>query len=169
MALPESMQWTKLIARFPGDICTTHVASVPRIKRKVKSKWAWSTFPYSSWSLWVGESSLWLLKLKKCEINVPNFRCLENKRKIMQFLWISCSNKKKEKEVRLHQDTTVDILVTLIFHDQCFQLLSIPRCRGHPKILLWMVYNTAPAPVLSIGSLVFRAQKLIHGDIYIYE
>ena len=75
---------------------------------------------------------------------------------------------KKEKEVRLHQDTTVDILVTLIFHDQCFQLLSIPRCRGHPKILLWMVYNTAPAPVLSIGSLVFRAQKLIHGDIYIY-
>jgi hypothetical protein len=30
-----------------------------------------------------------------------------------------------------------------------------------------MVYNTAPAPVLSIGSLVFRAQKPIHGDIYI--
>ena len=98
MALPESMQWTKLIARFPGDICTTHVASVPRIKRKVKSKWAWSTFPYSSWSLWVGESSLWLLKLKKCEINVPNFRCLENKRKIMQFLWISCSNQKKKRK-----------------------------------------------------------------------
>lgn len=94
---PESMQWTKLIARFPGEICTTHGRNWS-LEANAKWNWAWATFPYSSWSLWVGESSLWLLKLKKCEINVPNFRCLENKQKIMQLLRISCSNEKKKRK-----------------------------------------------------------------------